>query len=113
MAFEARGGAGLHIRRGADLQRNTVVVHVVEEVAVFLEVGAVADAVRATVMQCLVNRLRSVALARVKGAVDVVVQDEEKRLAVFLGRIVFFLTRQIKGHHAAVFVSDGQFRQPI
>ena len=61
-----------------------MVVDVVEQVAVLAQPRAVADAVRAAVVDGLGDRLGAERLAGVGGAVDVVVEDELERLVVRL-----------------------------
>jgi hypothetical protein len=61
-----------------------VIVDEVEQIAVLDEPRAVTDAVRAALVDRLVDRVRAERLAGVRGAVDVVVDDELERVAVEL-----------------------------
>ena len=68
VAREVADRAGLHVRRRAALERDAVVVDVVEEIAVLAQAAAVADAVRAADVDRLRDRLGPVGLAGVDGA---------------------------------------------
>jgi hypothetical protein len=89
-----------------------LLVDVIEQVAVLAQPRAVADAVRAAVMQRLGDRGRAERLAGVDRAVDVVVQDQVKGVEVVLGRVVAFGAGEIERHDAASLEGDGQFGQP-
>ena len=90
-----------------------MIVHVVEEVAVLDEPAAVPDAVRAADVNGLGDRRRSVGLARVDGAVDVVVADELERVPMILCGIVRFGAGEIEADDAAVFVGDRELRHLV
>jgi len=79
---------------------------VVQQIPVLAQPHAVADAVRAAVVQSLRDGGRAVRLAGVHRAVDVVVQDELERFLVVLGRVSVFRSSQIEAEDAAVLVGD-------
>jgi len=79
---------GLHIGGEADLQRDAMIVDVFEQVDIFVQAGAVADAVRSAVMDCLVDGAGAEALPGVDGAVDVELENPLERLAVIAGRVI-------------------------
>ena len=110
VAREIADGARLHVRRGAALERDAVVVDVVEEVAVLAQAAAVADAVRAADVDRLGDRLGAVGLARVDGHVDVVVANELERRLVVLGRVVVLGAREVEADDAAALVRDRELR---
>jgi hypothetical protein len=66
--------ARLHVGRRAALERDAVVDHVVQQVAVLAQAAAVADAVRPADVQRLGDRRRPVRLAGVDRHVDVVLR---------------------------------------
>ncbi len=113
MVLQALHGLGLHIARRTALQRDAVVVDVVQQVAVLDEPHAVADAVRAAEMDRLVDAFGAVGLARVERAVDVVGQHPAKGLPELLGREVLLRARQIEAHHTLVLEGDGEIRELV
>jgi len=104
---------GVNIARQTDFERDAVVVDVVQQVAVFFEANAVPDAMRAAVMNRLMDRFRPKVFTRVKRRVDVVFQDQIERFAVVFCREVFFDAREIETDDAAVLERDRQFGEAI
>src|SRR5262249_50104207 len=113
MAREVPNGARLNVARGAALERYTVVVDVVEQIAALDETAAVSDAVRAADVDRLRDRRGSISLARVDGAVDVVVADELECVAVVLRRVVRLGAGEVEPHDATPFVRDGELRHLV
>src|SRR5438309_2776663 len=107
-----RDGAGLDVAGGAAFDRNAVVVHVIEEIAVLAQPHAMPDAVRSAVVQRLGDGGRAIRLAGVDGAVDVVVQDELKRALMVLGGIPVLGAGEIEAEHPPVLVRDGELGEP-
>src|SRR5688572_15338993 len=111
VVLEALHRAGLHVRGEAHLERDAVVVHVVEEAGVLAQARAVADAVRAAVVERLGDRGRPESLPGVDRRRQVVVGDEAEGALVVLRRVVLLLAGEVEGDDAAVLVGDGQLRQ--
>ncbi len=68
VAGEVAHGSGLDVAGRAALERDAVVVHVVEQIAVFAQAAAVADAVRTADVDGLRDRLGTVRFTRVDGS---------------------------------------------
>ncbi len=100
--------SGTNVGREADLERDPEVVDVLHEVGVLDQPRAVADPIRPTVVERLVDRLRPVGLTRVDGRGHVAVDDREEGVPVLLGRVVVLRPRQVEGHHAAALVRHGE-----
>ena len=110
---EAPGGPGLHVRGQAHLERDPVVVDVAHQVRVFVESGAVSDAVGAALVERLADAGRTERLPGVHGEVDVVLEHQLERRAMRLGRIVLLLTREIEAQHPAPLVGHRQFGERV
>src|SRR5262245_38824964 len=104
MAGEISDGACLHVGARAALERNAMVVDVVEQVAVFAQAAPVTDAVSPADVNGLSDRFGAVRLAGVNRHVDVVVANELKRRLVMLGGMVVFGAGEIEADYAAILV---------
>src|SRR5690606_15123882 len=85
-----------------------MIVHVVQQVAVFYQPTAVSDAVSTTVVQSLSYRLWSVSLSRVNSAINVIGPHQLERLQVSLRGVVFLGTGEVKANHSAALVRHRQ-----
>jgi len=103
---EIPNGASLHVRRGATLERDAVVVDIVKQISVLAQTAPVADAVRPADVNRLMDRSRSICFARMDRHGDVVVVDELERLHVMLRGVVVLGPREIEAYDAAVLVRD-------
>jgi hypothetical protein len=65
-----------------------MVVDVVQQIAALDQARAVANAMGAALVERLVNRVRSERFARVRGTVDVVVDDELSKMPISLFYLV-------------------------
>src|SRR5580693_4169365 len=114
MLGEAARGAGLHVAEQADFQRNSFVENVLRDVAQFDdfavfgdgdvvdEAGAVADAVRAAVLNGLPDRFFSVTFAGVNGDAEILALNVVKSFDVFFWRIAAFFAGEIETDDTAI-----------
>src|SRR5438046_1022100 len=121
MFQQAGRGAGVHIADEADLQRDTFIENVLCQIAqlhrlalrngyIVDQAGAMADAMRSTVLNGLPDGLFSVAFACMDGDVEILALNVVESIDVFFGRVAAFFTGKIETHYAALPEIDGELR---
>ena len=109
--LQAADALGMHVAGKTHLQRQPVVVHIMHQLLILHQPGAVPDAVGAAVVDGLMDAFGPEGLTGVQGGVDIVFQDQEKGLLVMLGGEILLGSRQIETHHPLVFELHRQVGQ--
>ena len=111
MALDITDCFGMEVTLDANLQGNAVIINVVQQITIFDQSGAMADAMRSTIVQGLVDAFRAIGFSGVDGDIEVILQSQIKGFLVVFGGMIILTSSQVKTYHTLVLESDSQLCQ--
>src|SRR5690606_35674255 len=109
MVTKVADSSRLEIRREVDLQGNTVVAAVVEEIAIHLQPNRMTETMGTAFVECLADGFRAVRLARMNGNVDVVFEDKIEGFLMIAGVVIPLCAGEVERHDTAMLIHHAKF----
>ena len=92
MAANIGNCLGVEITLDANLQGNAVIINVVQQITIFDQSGAMADAMRSTIVQGLVDAFRAIGFSGVDGDIEVILQSKVKGFFMIFGGMIITIS---------------------